>query len=145
VTPPPLIKADQHEKDTEHIKLLSVFHFLISGLAIVEIGFLVLHHFMMDQLFSNPDLWKSGRNDALPPKEFFEIFKWFYVFMGVALIVGATLNLVSGLFLRQRKHRMFCLVVAGLNCFQFPFGTALGVFTIMVLIRDSVRRTYASC
>ncbi len=30
---------------------------------------------------------------------------------------------------------MFSIVVAGLDCFQIPFGTALGVFTIIVLSR----------
>jgi hypothetical protein len=32
--------------------------------------------------------------------------------------------------------------VAGLNCIQIPLGTALGVFTIMVLTRDSVEAVY---
>jgi hypothetical protein len=39
---------------------------------------------------------------------------------------------------------MFSLVIAGLNCIQIPFGTALGVFTIIVLLRDSVREAYAA-
>ena len=34
-------------------------------------------------------------------------------------------------------------MVAGIDCIQIPFDTALGVLTIIVLIRDSVRETYA--
>jgi hypothetical protein len=37
---------------------------------------------------------------------------------------------------------MFSIVVAGVNCLQIPFGTALGVFTMMVLLRDTVRQSY---
>jgi hypothetical protein len=37
---------------------------------------------------------------------------------------------------------MFSLVIAGVQCMFAPFGTALGVFTIIVLTRDSVRRQY---
>lgn len=39
---------------------------------------------------------------------------------------------------------MFALVVAGLDCVRIPVGTALGVFTISVLLRDSVRQSYAA-
>jgi hypothetical protein len=38
---------------------------------------------------------------------------------------------------------MFSLVVTGITCLSFPFGTALGVFTIIVLTRGSVRQLYA--
>lgn len=76
--------------------------------------------------------------------EFWHIFVLFYFIMGVALVVVSVLNLLSGLFLRQRKHRTFSLVVAGLDCIQIPLGTALGVFTLIVLLRDSVRDMYRS-
>jgi len=138
---PPLINEDQRRKDNEHIKLLSVFHFVVSGLALVGIAFLGLHYFMMSSFFSHPEMWK-GKDGSGPPKEFFEIFVWFYIFMGVMLVVVCIANILSGVFLRQRKHRMFSLVVAGLDCLQIPFGTALGVFTIIVLLRDSVRLSY---
>jgi hypothetical protein len=53
------------------------------------------------------------------------------------------LNLLSGLFLRRRRHRTFSLVGGGLNCLQIPFGAVSdrlwGVFTIIVLSRPSVR------
>ena len=51
-------------------------------------------------------------------------------------------NLLSGLYLRARKYRMFSIIVAALNCLQIPFGTVLGVFTIVVLVRESVRELY---
>ena len=51
---------------------------------------------------------------------------------------GAAVNLYSGLFLRKQTHRTFSLVVAGLDCLLIPWGTVLGVFTIVVLTRDSV-------
>ena len=140
---PPLIAEDQRRKDDEHIKLLSVFHFIVSGLALLGIGFLFLHHFMMSSFFSHPEMWK-GKDGNGPPREFFEIFIWFYWCMGLIFAVACIANILSGVFLRQRKHRMYSLVVAGLDCVQIPFGTALGVFTIMILLRDSVRQSYES-
>lgn len=54
-----------------------------------------------------------------------------------------SLNVLSGFFLLQKRNRLFSLIIGGLNCLQIPFGTALGVFTILVLSRDSVRQLYA--
>jgi len=47
-------------------------------------------------------------------------------------------NLLSGLlaFTGEKGPGFFSLVVAGLNCLQFPFGTVLGVFTFVVLLRE---------
>ncbi|MDB6020061.1 MAG: hypothetical protein JWR19_4550 [Pedosphaera sp.] len=96
----------------------------------------------MNAVFSNPEMWKSQPNAHPPPKEFLKIFIWFYIFMGTLFASAGALNLLSGLFLRQRRHRTFSIVVGALNCLQIPFGTALGVFTLIVLSRNSVRAAY---
>jgi hypothetical protein len=78
--------------------------------------------------------------EAGPPVEFFAAFKWFYVVFAVWFLGSAVINLITGFFIRARRHRIFSLVVAAINCLHMPMGTALGVFTIMVLTRDSVRQ-----
>ena len=62
-----------------------------------------------------------------------------------ALLFGWTLGaltLLSGYFIVRRKCRTFSLVIAGINCLSIPLGTTLGVFTIIVLMRDSVKTIY---
>jgi hypothetical protein len=140
---PPLISDDRHRKDNDQINLLSIFHFVVSGLALLGMAFLFLHYSLMNHFFSHPEMWK-GHGGVGPPKGFFEIFIGFYFFIGVIFALACIANILSGVFLRQRKYRMFSLVVAGLNCLQVPFGTALGVFTFIVLLRDSVRQSYLS-
>ncbi len=39
---------------------------------------------------------------------------------------------------------MVVLVMAGIECLFMPFGTALGVFTIIVLIRDDVKTMFGT-
>ncbi|MFZ5895051.1 MAG: hypothetical protein ACOY0T_28585 [Myxococcota bacterium] len=56
--------------------------------------------------------------------------------------VKAGLVLFSGLSLRRGKHRTLSQVVAALCCLNVPLGTLLGVFTLMVLARPSVRAGY---
>ena len=140
--PPDVTTLNQQRRDREHVKLLAIFHFLFGGLAFVGIGFLGVHYFIMHTVFSNPDMWKS-QPQAMPPKAFLDAFIWFYLFMGVLLLTGLVLNVLSGMFLLQKRNRLFSLIIGGLNCLQIPFGTALGVFTILVLSRDSVRQLYA--
>lgn len=50
--------------------------------------------------------------------------------------------ILSGRFLQQRKHYWFSFVLACIACAFMPFGTVLGVFTIIVLSRDSVKAFY---
>jgi hypothetical protein len=129
--------------DGEHIKLLSTFHFVVAGLAFCGVAFLLMHYLVMSRVFANPDIWKSQTNAPPFPKDFFKMFVWFYIFMGAVFVSAGILNILSGLFLRQRRHRTFSMVVGGLNCLQIPFGTMLGIFTIIVLSRNSVRAVYA--
>jgi sulfite exporter TauE/SafE len=41
-----------------------------------------------------------------------------------------------------RQRRTLCLVVCGLNCASFPFGTALGVYGILTLTRPGIEEAF---
>jgi hypothetical protein len=142
--PPEVIIQNQQKRDLEHVRLLSIFHFVFAGLALLGIAFLGLHYFMMHTIFSNPDMWKSPKGGEPPPQAFLNAFIWFYIFGSVVLLAGLVLNVLSAFFLLQKRHWLFSLIIGGLNCLQIPFGTALGIFTIIVLCRDSVRELYSS-
>jgi len=145
-TPPPLqpLLRDQRKVDADHLKLLAVFHYVLGGLAVLGLGFLFLHWFMFHAIVGNPELWKdaSGKGATPPPQQMLTLFRWFYSFMGVVLVAACAANIVSGLSIQSRRRRIFSLVVAGLNCLCLPFGTVLGVFTFVVLLRESVVEVY---
>jgi hypothetical protein len=86
-------------------------------------------------------MWQNQQQSP-PPAEFFTIFKWFYLLFAIWLIASGLLNAFSGWYIHARKHRTFSLIVAAINCFYVPLGTVLGVLTIVVLLRDSVRELY---
>ena len=54
------------------------------------------------------------------------------------LISLALAKFLAASRIRQRRSRMFCLVVAGISCLGIPYGTILGVCSFIVLGRDSV-------
>jgi hypothetical protein len=143
---PPIapLPRDQRNIDTDHLNLLSVFHFVGAGFACLGILFLMVHFAFMHFVFTNPALWQNQKGPPPPPGFFqmFNIFIFFYLFAGLLLVASAILNVLSGIFLRIRKYRTFSFVVAGINCLHIPLGTVLGIFTIVVLCRESVRELY---
>ena len=142
---PPLMK-DQRKIDADHLNLLAIFHFVGAGLAVLGIAFLVAHFAFMHAIFANPKFFENQKQPMpVPPEQILAMMKWFYLAGAVWLVASAILNVVSGVCLRARKGRTFSMVVAGMNCLHLPLGTVLGVFTLIVLLRDSVRELYAEC
>ena len=139
--PDPPANLTPPNKDDEHIKLLVIFHYITAGLTLLGILFLFLHYYMLFSVMMNDAMWQNS-NEPPPPKEFFLVFRWFYVFMGALMIAGGVLNILSANFMRKRANRMFSIVVSGMNCLSMPLGTALGIFTIIVLMRSTVQSSY---
>lgn len=140
--PPPI-----PNKDVDHLRALAIGHYVMAGLAVPLLGFLGLHYALMRTVFANPKMWENAQKQqgAAPfdAGEFFGYFQWFYLFAAACLLTGAILTLLSGRFIARRVNRTFSMVVAGLNCLHFPFGIILGIFTLVVLSRESVARLYA--
>lgn len=70
----------------------------------------------------------------------------FIVFGVVACLIGEGIGAVmlfAGYKLNRASNWTFCLVVAAIECLWIPFGTILGIFTIVVLCRGSVKDRFA--
>jgi hypothetical protein len=97
-------------------------------------------HIVIGILMINGGFASSGPNPPPPA------LGWLFVGLGsLAILFGWTfgiLAIISGRFIRSRRHWMFSLVIAGLLCLSVPLGTVLGVFTLIVLLRDSVKSLY---
>lgn len=127
--------------DAEHLRLLAIFHFVSAALAFVGVLFASLYFVLIWAVFANPELWAQSQ-EGPPPEGVITIFQWFTGVGVVWFVVACVGNLLSGLYLRTRRHRTFSMVIAGINCLHVPLGTLLGVFTLVVLGRESVRKLY---
>lgn len=70
---------------------------------------------------------------------------FFVAFAGTWIVFATGLAVclfLAGRFLRQRTHYTFCLVTAAVACTFMPVGTALGMFTLIVLLRPSVKALF---
>ena len=129
-------------RDEEHVRLLSIFHYVVGGLAGLFALFPIIHLVIgLVMIFASDKF--AGKGD--PPPAF---LGWFLVIFAAMFItlgwILAGFILTTGRFLAHRKHYMFCLVMAAIECIFMPFGTVLGVFTIMVLMREPVKQLFGA-
>ncbi len=138
-------EARQQILDDEHLRLLALFHYIAGGLTIVFSSFFIIHLVFMSIMFSNPEMFGADMAqmegvDAEQFLGFFIAFIGFFVVLGVAYGIA---QILSGRFMKRRMHRTFSLIVAIPSLLFIPFGTILGVFTLIVLGRDSIKQLYA--
>jgi len=141
--PRPLDPAIQAALDADHLKLLEI-GFYISGVmtALRFLWFLLIAAFFAIAGFSTAAAARhtiNGTSGAPPPALFFFIFAGVFGVIIFLTLVFAGLEIYAGRCLKQRRHPVLIQVVAALYCLSIPWGTALGVFTFMVLNRPSVK------
>jgi len=126
-------------QDEQHLDILSILHYVYGGLMAFG-GFIPLIYVAMGFfILSVSSMPGSGRGRGSPPPP--EV-GYFMIVVGlvaaVLLWVMAVLIAMSGRFISARKKRMFCLIIAGIECVNMPLGTILGVFTIIILCKETV-------
>jgi len=131
-------------QDTEHLRLLSIFHYVVAGLAALFSLFPLLYTtigaiFIFAARHGTP---KPG--EELPP----EFLGWIFVVLGAVLfLLGIAIAIcifIAGRCLSRRRCYSFALVMACIECLFIPFGTILGVFTIVALSRESVKTLFST-
>jgi hypothetical protein len=125
-------------KDLEHLKILSICHYVLAGLCILPMLYGLLY--MAFGVFFG--LILPNTKDGPPPA----LFSGIFIGVGAGIfIIALTFGLLlfkSGRNLKSNTSYTFCLVIAGISCAFVPFGTILGVFTLVVLLRDSVKQIF---
>lgn len=131
------------DRDAEHLRLVSIFHYVLAGLHALLGCFGIIYVILGAVFVGNPQMFNNHNGQPDPPPALFGgmfiAFGAFFLFMGWVI---AGLLACAGHFLGQRRHYTFCLVMACVSCLFMPFGTILGVFTILVLQRTTVRAMF---
>ena len=137
-------------RDADHLRVLSILHYVWGGLILLfscfSIIYVVMGAMMVAGAFRFPPPGPTTAPAASQPSPAF----LGYIFAGMGgcgLCVGWALGIatiVSGRRMMRRRSRVFSIVVASIGCLSFPLGTTLGVFTIVILMRDSVKALYAT-
>ena len=131
--------------DDSHLKGLAIGHYVVGGLLALFACFPLIHMGIGLGIIANiGGMQESMQTDAGEPVPLW--FGWLFFLLGLAFfLVGqavAVATILSGRYLRQRRNYWFSFVLACIACAFMPIGTVLGVLTIVVLSRDSVKALY---
>ncbi len=132
--------ADNNSQ-SQNLNLISIFHYVVAaliylkgaiGFVMMGVGTIAVFGILHDQ--------PSDMEVAL-----FVVGLIFFA-APLALITVtwaiATAVLVAGRRIAKRTHLTYCQVVAGLECLCVPFGTVLGVISLVLLTRDDVKKQF---
>ncbi len=127
--------------------MLSIFHYVLSGLCLIPflygMFYVIIGVFVGGAIISGGDVRRPGEPS---PEVIGGIFGGMFVVIGLAFaVIALTVGILlfkNGRNLSKRKSYNFCFVVACISCALIPFGTVLGVFTIITLTRESVKASF---
>jgi hypothetical protein len=124
--------------DNEQLRLLRIGYFISAGQTAVFIPFGLLYAVMGVVLPHLP----AGSGSPPPPALMSWLFGIFGAVITAVAAVATLLKVLTAIRLKQRRSRVLCMVTAGLSCLEIPYGTALGLMTLIVLGRASVKRQF---
>lgn len=127
-------------EDKKNLDLLAMFHFILAGVTAFFSCFPFIHVFVGLAIVMGK---LSSESEHQGPPLFFGLI--FAIMGAIFIVLGwslAVVLVIAGKKLKQRRSRMFCMVVAGIECAFMPLGTVLGVFTIITLNKDSVKQLF---
>ena len=128
-------------EDNSYLNSLSVAHYAVGGFMVLISCMPLIHVFIgLSFIIGGEEMF--SQSEEQPP----EFFGWIFLLVGILFFIFAQAVsisvIVSGRFLKRRTNYLFSFILACIACMFVPIGTVLGIFTIIVLSRDSVKRIY---
>mgnify|MGYP001155949549 CR=1 FL=1 len=129
------------DDDRNQLRLLSIFHFILGGIGCLFSFFPVIHLVVGIAMIFAPGEFEANEEFPMAIGWFFVGIASLFILVGLA---GSICVILAGRYLMQHRHHTFCLVIAAIQCLFMPLGTILGVFTIVVLMKQSVKNSFQS-
>jgi hypothetical protein len=129
--------------DEEHLKLLSIGYMISAAtsafFSLIGLMYMFMGIFMGAVISHQADV--AGKGQAPPA-----FVGWLFGAIGLGIflfLIGmAAAKFRTAMCLKRRESRTFCMVVAGVSCLEVPYGTVLGVLTLIALGRNSVAQLF---
>jgi hypothetical protein len=128
------------DKDLEHLKLLSIFQYIVGGLACF-CGLLWTIYVVSGVILVMTAGSMAG-DDRIGASIGGMVAMVVGVFLFVLFEVYGILCIIVGRKYAKHEGYRFCSILAVFTCLNSPLGTALGVFAIVVLNRPSVKALF---
>ena len=130
--------------EEHHLKLLSIFHYIVGGMTALFACIPLIHLGMGLAMVFLPESFANQPGQApVPP-----FLGWIFAAIGGGLFLSgqalAGCLLLNGWFIARRRHHRFVFITACIECMLFPYGTVLGVFTIIIVSRANVAALFGN-
>jgi hypothetical protein len=159
------MEAQSTERDAEHVKGLAIAHYILAGLSVLSaIPFILFARGLSTTLEEveaqlPPALEEYPDKTGLDHPDAPELDELINEVLGMAqeLVPAANALMIASIILtlltavgfwwignRLRKHERWalCYLTGWFECLAFPFGTVVGIFTVLVLSRSGVKRLF---
>jgi len=148
------LEEQPNAEDREHLSALSIGHFILAGVALLGgvptlligvSGAKLMDEFGSDLSMVMGDITGQAGTDPFggSPDAMLQDFNTMIISVVVTMVLLAVLSAIHlavvGVQIRKRRWWTFCYLTGWGECLMFPFGTVLGIFTIIVLSRPSVK------
>ncbi|MCE0497640.1 MAG: hypothetical protein LV481_06820 [Methylacidiphilales bacterium] len=130
--------------DRDRLKILEIAYYIAGVMTIVGVSFLLIHFtiFLLlglhPQIFAHQTGADGHQGNPPPPGLFLGLAGVIAIIILLGWIFGA-FQIYAGHCMKKRRHLLLVMIVAGFECVFIPWGTALGVFTFIVLNRPTVK------
>ena len=130
------------ERDKGHLRLLSIFHYIVGALGLLVGCVFLIYVVIGGALLTRPEFFNNPGHGSPPPPA----VGWAFIGLGAAVflfaVVYAVAMIIAARSLVRCRRYVFCLVMAALSMMCQPWGTVLGIFTFVVLLRPSVKALF---
>lgn len=124
------------KQDEQYLKVLSIFHYAVGGIT-AFFSLIPIIHIAMGIAMIGGAFGKEPQAIG-------------YLFIGIGIVcitLGmcmAAAMVLAGRMISKRRRWLFCIVVGCVECMMFPFGTVIGVFALILLLKDGIRAEFSS-
>lgn len=136
--PPP---SPRPNNDRQHLKLLGTMHYVYAGLMTLFTVFYTGYFYFIWTMMNTMGEGGGGSSTEVP-SGFGTMFLGIGAFTLISGIINAVCSAIAGRCLSRRAGYWFTFIMAIWECLSVPLGTVLGIFTIIVLLRPSVKVLY---
>lgn len=132
---------DKYQKVARNINTLAILQYVWAGLTMLSALIIFVIYFILGTVFTSDNMIMNGDDEIA-----FKFIGGFFLILSIVvlfiLLISSVLKILCGIFMQKKKNRVFCIVIAALECFNIPLGTALGIFTIIELEKQEAKELF---
>jgi len=121
------------------ISLVSIFHFVLGGLQML-FSLIGLVYVAIGAMMASGAMESTKGNP--PPPELGWIFGGVGVVFVLVFITIGFLTIRTGINIRRRRRRTFCMVIDSILCLMVPLGTIVGIFGLVLLTKPETAEEF---